>query len=98
MESIGLLTLIALILAAYRITRLITSDTFPFEKFRLQMHGTWLGKLLICPFCVSVWIGGGLAVGQGLVGDGWGWQVFIGGWALSAAVSLLAALVPHSFD
>jgi hypothetical protein len=98
MENIGTLTLIILILAAYRITRLIHTDTFPFGKLRLRVYGTWLGNLLSCPFCVSVWVGAFLAVGQGSVGDVWAWQVFIGAMALSAAVSLLAVLLPHSFD
>ena len=98
MESIGTLTVIVLVLAAYRITRLITADTFPFERIRDEAHGTWLGKLITCPFCVSVWVGGFLAIGQRLVGNGWGWQVFIGAWAISGVVSLLASLAPHSFD
>lgn len=98
MESIGTLTVIVLVLAAYRITRLVVSDTFPFEKLRLQAHGTWLGELITCPFCTSVWAGGFLAIGQGLVGDVWAWQVFIGALAISAVVSLLATFLPQSFD
>ena len=98
MENIGLLTLIVLVLAAYRLTRLITADTFPFEKLRFEKHGTWLGMLITCPFCMSVWVGGFLATGQGLMGGEWVWQVFVGSMAISALVSLLAALVPQSFD
>lgn len=98
MENIGTLTVIVLALATYRLTRLVVADTFPFEKLRLQAHGTWLGKLITCPFCVSVWLGSGIAVGQGLVGDEWGWQVFVGAMALSAITSLLAALLPQSFN
>lgn len=98
MENIGTLTLIVLVLAAYRITRLVTADEFPFGGLRDRLHGRWLGKLIICPFCVSVWVGGFLAVGHGTVGDEWPWQVFIGAMAISAVVSLLAALLPHSFD
>lgn len=98
MENIGTLTVIVLVLAAYRLTRLVTADTFPFEKLRLQMHGTWFGKLITCPFCVSVWVGGFLAVGQGLIGSTWAWQGFIGALAISAVVCLMATLAPHSFD
>ena len=98
MENIGTLTLIVLVLAAYRLTRLITADEFPFGGLRDRLHGRWLGKLITCPFCMSVWVGGFLAVGQGIVGDVWGWQVFTGAMAISAVVSLLAALAPHSFD
>lgn len=98
MESIGTLTVIALVLATYRLTRLVVADTFPFEKLRLQKHGTWFGELIGCPFCMSVWVGGFLAIGQGLVGDEWAWQVFVGAMALSAVTTLIAALLPVSFD
>lgn len=98
MEHIGTLTVIVLALATYRLTRLVTADTFPFEKLRNEMHGSWFGKLITCPFCVSVWLGGFIAAGQGIVGDEWAWQVFVGAMALSAVVSLVAALLPRSFD
>jgi hypothetical protein len=98
MSDLGTLTVIVLALAAYRLTRLVTVDEFPFGKLRDEMHGSWFGKLITCPFCVSVWLGGFLAVGQGLVGDGWGWQVFIGALALSGVVSLTATLAPQTFD
>lgn len=98
MEHIGVLTIIAMVLAAYRLTRLVVSDTFPFEPLRHKAMGTKLGELLTCPFCVSVWVGGFLAIGQGLVGDGWGWQVFVGAMALSGVVSLLASLAHDSFE
>lgn len=99
MDHIGLLTVVALVLTAYRITRLIVSDQFPFESVRTRAvgHPFW-GVLLFCPFCVSVWVGGFLATGQALVGDGVGWHIFIGAMALSAAVSLLASLLPQAFD
>jgi hypothetical protein len=99
-DHIGILPLIALVLATYRITRLITADVFPFEPLRLKVQGsgTKFEYLLSCPFCVSVWVGGFLAAGQGFVGDEWPWQVFVGAMALSATTCLLAALAPHSFD
>lgn len=99
MESIGTLTVVALVLAAYRITRLVTVDQFPFERVRIASMGRpFWGDLLVCPFCVSVWAGGFLAGGQALIGDWWGWQVFIGSLAISAVVSLLAAVAPQTFD
>jgi hypothetical protein len=99
MDHIGLLTALVLVLAAYRITRLITADQFPFERVRYWAHGRpFWGDLLVCPFCVSVWVGGFLATGQALVGDEAPWQVFVGAMALSAVVSLAAALVPQAFD
>ena len=99
MDHIGLLTAIALALAAYRVTRLITADKFPFEPVRMRAEGhPFWGTLLSCPFCVSVWVGGFLAIGHALVGDGVGWLIFVGAMALSGVVSLIASLAPHSFD
>ena len=98
MGSLGTLTVIALVLATYRLTRLVVSDEFPFGGLRDRMHGRWFGKLITCPFCTSVWVGGFLAAGQVLVGDGWGWLVFVGAMALSAVTSLLASLAPQTFD
>lgn len=100
MEHLGILTVIALILTTYRLTRLVTADVFPFEPLRQKVEGsgTKFEYLLSCPFCVSVWVGGFLAGGQLLAGDAWGWQVFIGAMALSATTCLLASLLPHTFD
>lgn len=99
MEHIGILTVIALVLAAYRLTRLVVADEVPFGPIRrkIQGSGSKLEYFMSCPFCVSIWVGL-LSVGQGLVGDTWGWQVFIGTVALSGVVSLMATLLPHSFD
>ena len=98
MGSLGTLTVIALVLATYRLTRLVVADEFPFGGLRDRMHGRWLGKLITCPYCTSVWIGGFLAAGQAFVGDGRGWLVFVGAMALSAVTSLLASLAPQTFD
>jgi hypothetical protein len=99
-EHIGILTAIALALAAYRLTRLVKSDEVPFGPIRRRAEGSGskLEELMFCPFCLSVWFGGILALGQFLLGDGWGWQVFVGAMALSAVVSLLASLAPQSFE
>lgn len=99
MGTIGILTALTLILAAYRLTRLVTVDKFPFETVRLNAMGKpFWGDLLVCPFCVSVWVGFFLAGGQALMGSWVGWQIFIGANALSAVVCLCAALLPRSFD
>ena len=100
MESIGILTAVVLALAAFRLTRLVKSDEVPFGPIRRNIEGagTRLEKLMFCPFCLSVWFGGFLAVGQGLVGDEWAWQVFTGGLALSGVVCLIASLAPQAFD
>lgn len=98
MGTIGILTLLALILAAYRLTRLVVSDVFPFEPLRTKMVGTKIGYLLTCPFCSSVWVGFGLGIGQLLLGATGVWQVFIGAMALSAIVSIVATYLPALFD
>lgn len=98
MEDIGTLTVIILVLATYRLTRLIVSDTVPFGNLRTRKVGSKVGYLLSCPFCVSVWSGAFIATGQGIIGDMWGWQVFTSAMALSAVICLLATLLPQSFD
>lgn len=98
MEHIGILTIVALVLATYRLTRLVTSDKVPFEKLRIRNVGSTFGYLLTCPFCISVWVGSFVAAGQGLVGDSGIWQVFIGAMALSGVASMSAALAPQLYD
>lgn len=100
MEHFGILTLIVLILAAIRLTRLVVADYMPFGPLRdeASSKGSKLGVLMNCPFCTSVWVAGFLALGQGLIGDEWGWQVFIGAMALSGVVSLLATFGPQVFE
>lgn len=100
MSHIGILTVIALALAAIRLTRLVVADYMPFGPLRdrASSKGSKLGVLMNCPFCTSVWVGGFLAVGQSLLGDQWGWQVFIGAMALSGVVSLLASFGSQVFE
>lgn len=98
MENIGVVTLLALMLATYRITRLVVSDSVPFGKLRAQKVGTMVGELMGCPYCTSVHVGIGLALGQGLIGGVWAWQVFVGAMALSGVVSLVATYAHESFD
>lgn len=100
MEHIGILTLIALVLAAYRLTRLVVSDEVPFGPLRRNVEGSGskFEYFMSCPFCVSMWVGGFLALGQGLIGDEWGWQVFAGAMALSGATSLIASLAHDAFE
>jgi hypothetical protein len=100
MEHIGILTVIALILATYRLTKLVTVDEVPFGAIRRKIEGSGskLEYLMSCPFCVSVWVGGFLSVGQGLISDWSPWLMFVSAMALSATTCLLASLAPHSFD
>ena len=83
-------------LACYRATLLICADEILEEpRYRL---GTWLdgrrhhklADLLVCPWCVSVWLAPA-AVGSGLAwADGWGWQLAAGALAASALTGALA--------
>jgi len=60
------LLVLVIALAAYRLSEMLTWDDGPWDVFvRLrQMAGagtgraTWLGRLLECPYCSSVWIAG----------------------------------------
>lgn len=97
METIGILTLVALILATYRLTRLIVSDKI-FEGLRTRTVGSKIGYLVTCPYCMSIWFGFGLALGQAVLGATVGWQVFIGAMALSAIVCILVTYLPALFD
>ena len=77
------MTLILLLaLTTYRITRLVIADDFPpVLKLRIWLLGTdrdalkgtrleWVGELLSCHWCVSVWISAGLVlITQMLTGD-----------------------------
>jgi hypothetical protein len=58
---------IILALAVYRISRLIIEDTI-FEKIREKIFskfspGTFLGYLLTCYWCISMWVATPLVVG-----------------------------------
>lgn len=97
METIGILTVLALVLATYRLTRLIVADKI-FEGLRNRTVGSKIGYLVTCPFCLSIWFGIGLAIGHAVFGATLVWQVFIGAMALSAVVSLLASLLPDVFE
>ena len=63
-------------LAGYRVTRLIVMDTFPpIAAVRRVLAGDpdenvrrarwspeWLAELVTCPWCMSVWVAGGLTL------------------------------------
>lgn len=75
------LLLLILVLATYRVTRLITTDDFPpiyWLRWKIitarpsyvrtrdnQQMFWWLGELVSCPWCASGW------VSLGLVGGVW---------------------------
>lgn len=73
-------------LAAYRLTRFLTFDTFPLVRRPREWlekklpEGHWLSELTMCAFCMSGWV-------TPLVVAGWVW----GGPGVRWAVTVLAA-------
>lgn len=63
-----ILLLVLMTLACYRITRLITIDTFPPVEWarrkivQAERLPKWLGKLVTCYWCSSVWVAAGLTL------------------------------------
>lgn len=79
------------ILATWRVSHLIASEDGPFDvivRLRLRAGNGVLGKLMDCPYCLSLWIAAPLAL---LLADGAGaWCV---AWlAISGGSSLLEKL------
>ena len=84
------------VLATYRVTRLVVDDelTSPIREYIWHNHppdDTRLGYFVTCPFCVSIWAGGAVALMSSTPSD----RVFSGTvrvlrytLALSGAVSL----------
>jgi Protein of unknown function (DUF1360) len=84
------------VLATYRVTRLVVDDelTAPVREYIWKNHPpeeTRLGYFVTCPFCVSIWAGGAVALMSATPSGG----VFSGTFsvlkytlALSGAVSL----------
>lgn len=54
------LTVVLLALTVYRATRLVTCDSFPpalrLRSFIVNRGPEWLGDLVTCPWCASVWL------------------------------------------
>lgn len=96
-----LLVVVLMVLATYRLTRLVVADEFPpvkalRERFE-NNHDNALGYLVGCPFCVSVYAAGLVAVATWLAltvwGDGLPVPVLV--WAgVAGGVSLLYELLP----
>jgi hypothetical protein len=83
-------------LATYRLTWLVVKDdiTAPIRDW-IQTRGAtnagwrWLGNIVTCPFCSSVYLGLGVAL---IAGHEWR-AVFLGWWAFAGATAVLAPLV-----
>lgn len=68
---------VVLVLAAYRITRLIAVDDLT-APLRDRVHG-WLGELVTCPFCVGVWVSAAVVLfaANTVVPLHWEWVVLV---------------------
>lgn len=79
--------------ATYRLTRLLTRDTFPpTRRLREYVVRRWpkasLSELAVCPWCVSFWIGAGVLAARMVAPDAW--TLFALPLAYSAAAGLLS--------
>jgi hypothetical protein len=79
------------ILAVWRITHLLQAEDGPWDsmvRFRLWLGAGFVGKLLDCFYCLSVWIALPFAA---VLGENWAERVLL--WpALSGGASLLQRL------
>lgn len=78
------------VLAAWRLTHLLAAEDGPFNlvlKLRRRLGSNAWGRLMDCPYCVSLWVAAPLALL--LAGDvpGWGLSTL----ALSGAVCIIEA-------
>jgi Protein of unknown function (DUF1360) len=57
-----LVAIIGIVAASYRVTRLVTCDSFPSVwrlRCRIVRSGpSWLADLVTCPWCAGVWVSG----------------------------------------
>lgn len=88
----GVLTGVLAVGAAARVTRLITTDDFPFRPVRdwaltrFGEHG-WLTRLLECPWCTGVWVAAPTAASAVLWGRRPWWRRLAGFLALAMVSS-----------
>ncbi len=79
-------------LAVYRITRLIYQDdiTGPLRERVYIKFGdeSFISELIRCPWCVSVWVAGGVAVADGVLPKAW--EKAARPLALAAAAGIIA--------
>lgn len=82
--------LVALVaaLAVYRLTLLVTSDAVT-EPLRERSSG-WLGELLSCPWCSSMWLAPPVVASAVWWSTGRAWWIAMGSLAASAVAGFLA--------
>lgn len=95
-----MVTLLICALATYRITRLVLIEDGPFD-LALKLRGaldpdqkTWVGKGMACAWCVSFWIGPGVAY----IATYTAGLILVSGLAASALASLGMTYGSAAFD
>lgn len=78
-------------LATYRLTRLVTADRIT-ERLRIELdsRSKWLGYLITCDWCLSIWLAPVVAVAVRAWGDTAVVQVAVAALAMSALTGLLS--------
>jgi hypothetical protein len=76
-------------LATYRVTRLVTADKIT-EALRQRVTSKWLGYLVQCDWCLSIWLAPAPALAVVLWPDNRAVLVVLVALALSAVTGLLA--------
>lgn len=76
-------------LATYRVTRLVTADKIT-ETLRQRVKSKWLGYLVQCDWCLSIWLGPAPALAVVMWPENRAVLVVLVALALSAVTGLLA--------
>lgn len=94
------LVLLAIILAAYRVTRFLVEDDLlaparerVFAKHD-PAHGSFLGRLISCPFCEGFWVCGAMLAVAHLAGLA-NWPLrydLVLWWAVAGGQAMLSAI------
>lgn len=84
-------------LAAYRLTRLIQTDTFPVSiavrEFVRKNGSDTLLEMMECPWCLGFWVSAGVASARAVAPRQW--SFLAKALATSAVVGVLANAVAH---
>lgn len=94
LEDLGLLTVLVVVLATYRLTLLIVADNITKRPRRWLVDrapSSRLAYFITCPWCTSWWIAILVTWSAMAWGNGWGWQLPAVAMAASGATGFLAS-------
>lgn len=82
-------------LAVYRLARLLTRDSMPLiARPRDAIAARWgdraLGELVVCPWCVSIWLAAGVLAARLLAAEWWSMLALVLAW--SAVAGFLSSI------